>query len=760
MNIKQYIMLISITLFSCMSLHAKNIVLEFSPEDFRLNYDESGVLSVVSDNLKSFYSEEVEYALPSFMYETELVTTQVPSLRIQNYRDTTLYTSVKLGSKPMLFSVGEENDSKKNVSYANNTYCSSKSPEICKVVGYSILRNGKMRVNLVVFPFVYNEEGSLRLVTDIEIELSETMNYKNPVSRLNEDKLSKYKSLLNDYLLGESKTYESSVNKTTKDINNYLRRSASRWDYLILTSSELYDSFMVLADWKDLKGVSSIVLKVEELLEAASIMGDSPEERLKWYIMALEDMYSIQYVLLGGDETIIPVKKCYGAVTGVGGKSANDIPADLFYGCFGGSLNWDGNNNGICGELDDDVDLYANLYVTRVPVRTKADADAFVNKLLKYEQNPEIHKAILMCGGALDSSTFSSPSDADRKGRSLWGNHISKVWDGGLTRLYDTSTSFPGNADYQFNVSNFMDEFEKGYSFLDMITAGDYNYWTLEGGPFMFLHANRQANTGSTFVISASNNCNAFEKSASNLGIDQSISEFLINNPNNGVVGFLGSSRENWEYEDFSDLGPNLKYNAWFYRYLFAGANEEKNFGRIVNSAKSTVATAAYDSYGPYRWLQFALNPIGDPETPVFISTPKEFSKAGFKRLENGKIQVYSGETSCRLCIKSMEDEGKSCYKVLNNISNLGDVDMYRETSICFTKSEYIPRYFLIYNFQNQTIMNRTLKGDLVRMGSNVLSKFGKGKVSFKGSVKISSPLVEVLPGTEVPKGARVEITN
>lgn len=746
-------MLISITLFSCMSLHAKNIVLEFSPEDFRLNYDESGVLSVVSDNLKSFYSEEVEYALPSFMYETELEGHIVPSVEIKEYNGIIMNHSGVLAPKPVVSSIGEHNYIQNSLSPIVDTSNPPKTQNICKVVGYSHLRTGKTKVNLIVFPFIYDEEQSLNLLTRIDLEIEGSISQLEGLKKSQESKLTKYRSLLDAYLKGSS----TNGSRVLNSISSPFRPDANQWDYVILTSNELFPAFLPLAEWKDLKGVPTIIIPVDDLIAAA---GDAPEEALKWMLMLAYEDYSAKYALLGGDETIIPVKKCYGSVTGNGGESNSDIPSDMFYGCFGGAFNWDGNNNGISGELGDNIDLTPNLYVTRVPVSTRADVDAFVSKILKYEQNPEINHTMLMCGRALNSSSTVSPSDADQKGTNLLTNHISKLWNGKVSRLYDTSSSFAGNADYAFNVGNFMNEFEKGHSFLDIITAGGYYYWGLEKSTYLFTNIQNQKNVGSTFIISTSDNCSAFDMSTAVTGIDQPICEAIMRNPNNGVIGFLGSSRKTWEFVDSSELGPNLQYNAWFYNQLFSNTNEEKNYGKVVALAKNALASASYQGYGPYRWLQFAINPIGDPETPVFISKPKVFSNAYFKRLQNEKIHVYSGVPSSTLCVKSLEDNGKSEYTILKGISGYGNFDMYRETSLCFTKPGYIPYQFLIYNFQNQILKDRKVRGDLVRMGSNTLPKLDKRIVKFQGDVTISSPCVEILAGTEIPKGAKLTVIN
>lgn len=82
----------------------------------------------------------------------------------------------------------------------------------------------------------------------------------------------------------------------------------------------------------------------------------------------------MKYVLLGGDDTIVPKASCY---VSAGGYTENEMPTDLFFACFGGNFDWDGNKNGIYGETTDGIDMSPSIYVTRIPIRTSTDVVAF-----------------------------------------------------------------------------------------------------------------------------------------------------------------------------------------------------------------------------------------------------------------------------------------------------------------------------------------------------------------------------------------------
>ena len=92
------------------------------------------------------------------------------------------------------------------------------------------------------------------------------------------------------------------------------------------------------------------------------------------------------------------------------------IACDLYYADLDGSWNADGD--GIFGEIDDDVDLYPDVFVGRASATLTSHVEAFVSKILSYERDPEpgYHLDMLMAGEVLwtDPFTDSNRPEPDR----------------------------------------------------------------------------------------------------------------------------------------------------------------------------------------------------------------------------------------------------------------------------------------------------------------------------------------------------------
>lgn len=110
-------------------------------------------------------------------------------------------------------------------------------------------------------------------------------------------------------------------------------------EYLIITNEALKNSFEPLLKWKRTKGLYSSIITVEDIEKKYE--GDDLPLQIKNCLYDLYQNNELKYVLLGGDDTVVPVKIC------VGYKSESNlqglVPVDQYYACFGNDFYWDGN---------------------------------------------------------------------------------------------------------------------------------------------------------------------------------------------------------------------------------------------------------------------------------------------------------------------------------------------------------------------------------------------------------------------------------
>jgi hypothetical protein len=158
--------------------------------------------------------------------------------------------------------------------------------------------------------------------------------------------------------------------------------------YLIIAGADYLTTFADYAAWKEAHGVSAAVYTIEAVLGEYSSGVDDADNLRDFIIDCYQTWASsdtpLEYVLLAGDDEIIPVRGCWGR-TGVYPDDFN-MPCDLYYGCLDGD--WNANGNAYFGEVDDDPDLLPEVHVGRFPGDNAQDFANMIYKTMQYVDNP------------------------------------------------------------------------------------------------------------------------------------------------------------------------------------------------------------------------------------------------------------------------------------------------------------------------------------------------------------------------------------
>ena len=465
----------------------------------------------------------------------------------------------------------------------------------------------------------------------------------------------------------------------------------------------------------------------------------------------------LKYVLLGGDDTVVPVMRCYAKAVGV---TIDNMPTDLFYACFDNDFGWNANGNDIYGELEDNIDIAPEIFLSRAPVQNINDVNGFVNKIINYEQFISTYKwnnKLLLCGvETLQSEIIDGQliSDSQSKTEKLYQTYIKDYWNGEKVRFYDTDTDFPGGADYDCNSVHLQEQLSQGYNFVEISSHGSQEYFILEKDFYYTSKASTLYNKHPTIITTSACNTNSFDNNT-----NPCLSEAFIRNEDNGIIAYLGASREGLGNRNKNNLGISEEYDGTFYKCLFKDSKGSKNFAEVVSNTKIAFINSCNINSG-YRWIMFGLNPIGDPEMPIYTQTPNSFENITLKFDEN-KLTVDTGEEGCRICVMS-SNSGKSYYKVVSNTQTATFTGLCDgEIDICVTKEGYKPyRYISYIKFiQNETISKKiayTYKNSMV-IGSNVTNNkpFGPVKIEAGGSLKLKGCEDVTIKGDfEVKQGA------
>ena len=387
--------------------------------------------------------------------------------------------------------------------------------------------------------------------------------------------------------------------------------------YLLIGNSTTFTAFQPLLDWKTKKGIPAEAITTSFIYSNYS--GSDNQEKIKACIKDYVQNKGTVWVVLAGDDTIVPDRNCYAIVNG--DTSDSTIPTDLYYSGLD-DMNWDDDNDGIAAEIGDDtIDMGPDVFVGRLPIRTAADATAIVNKILSYEKScpaTGFAEKMLLSGMQLWNS-----GDAEAQSEDMYQYYIDPYWTPVRYRFYDTNTDFAGGASYDVSPTNMNAQLVNGYNFLHTATHGNQTIWSMEtGGSYSSSHAASATNAGKyTNIVTMACITNAFEMSYGSS--DPCLSEAFIRNPNGGAVSYIGGSRYGWGYADFTSNGPSLQYDRMFYKFLFTGqpTTYPQRLGAVYTKMKEYfIGDSSYQ--GAMRWCQFSVDLAGDPEMPLYTANP------------------------------------------------------------------------------------------------------------------------------------------
>ena len=385
--------------------------------------------------------------------------------------------------------------------------------------------------------------------------------------------------------------------------------------YLIISDPPLDTVFQRLADWKTQKGVPAQVRTVNWIL--ANYSGEDNAARIRNYIKTLPDS-NIQYVLLGGDTYMIPCRYAYAMTCSAFIWNREDsLPCDLYYADLQGDWNFDGD--GLYGEIEDSIDLYPDLLIGRAPAGSVAEAQSFVDKILTYERNPphDYLDNVLLLAEVLWTNPFTD--QAVHKNRIEAESFPTNLV---VTKLYETL----GNE----NRQAVMTAIRNGQN---LINHDGHGSTSLMGVGTGYL------NTSDLDTISNGQNCGIiFSLGCWTAAFDfECIGEGWMNNLDGGGVAFVGNSSYGWGSPGNPGFGISDIFDSRFCYSLLV----ENNYHLGDALAMCKVHFIPYSrEKNVYRWHQYQLNLLGDPEMMVWTALPESIIVAAPQSISVGSSNV------------------------------------------------------------------------------------------------------------------------
>ncbi|MFH1849105.1 MAG: C25 family cysteine peptidase [archaeon] len=383
-----------------------------------------------------------------------------------------------------------------------------------------------------------------------------------------------------------------------------IAQPSQSYEYVVITGSTLNSTFAKLVSWKNSMGLNATSVLVEDIAadpdyhcdgEFGDGCGDAEfndtQAHIRNFIKDAYASWGTSYVLLGGDDEIVPVRGTYQQC---GSYTDNSLPSDLYYGCLDGS--WNSDLDDLFGESDDgngdDVDLQAEVYVGRATVETAAEADNFINKTIEYynSENSSYIRNALLIGEELDEITWGGNS------KDIVGEMIRRY---NITRIY--------NRDSTYSESIAASYLNRGTHIANHNGHANWNTLMSMSGS----EIDELANDRFFFYYTIGCITAAFDTEKS--GSTESVAEHMIFNPT-GAFAFIGNTRYGW-YWPGSAYGPSAYFdNEFFDAVMNKGIDR---LGPALDESRKE-RLSAVGSTGSARWIYFELTLLGDPHTKLF----------------------------------------------------------------------------------------------------------------------------------------------
>ncbi len=483
---------------------------------------------------------------------------------------------------------------------------------------------GNHIVTMALYPLQYRPKSKkLFFYTDLNLQVrlknSAEVSSSTIINRRSSQTSKIYAGILNEMVENKSALLNYSSENSDYSLSFAYDESSDQYPYLIITSSELRSAFLPLLEWKLKKGIRAATVSLDSILN--NYPGrDDPEKIRNFLIDAYLD--GTIWVLLGGDEDVVPVRYAYSTNTSSPPPITKQQICDLYYSDVDGE--WDQDNDGIWGEPgDDSPDIYPDLFVGRVPCSDSGEAASFVEKILLYEKNPG--------NGLTDylTSVLWMCSDQMRDWSGGMGQHIlaSQYADSSFFQDLSTLIETPsGSAENPISPygENCIEAMNQGWGVIAVLAHGaphgfvaksnqtntDPKSWVLtitgggDGDGYLPSLSN-QGKYGIMYSIACKGSAIDVDKYPQ-MGEEPCVGEQYPFSPGSGGVAFLGYTRWGW-------VGTSYKLLQKFFASLFADS---------LDHHLGIAEALSRCSYPLYRDLNYGHNLFGDPEMPVWTEVP------------------------------------------------------------------------------------------------------------------------------------------
>ncbi|MBN1758625.1 MAG: choice-of-anchor D domain-containing protein, partial [Chitinispirillaceae bacterium] len=381
---------------------------------------------------------------------------------------------------------------------------------------------------------------------------------------------------------------------------------AGSYRYVVITSETMRDAVTdvtindLIAQRRQ-QGLTTTLMTIEQII--ADYTGVDTQEKVRNFITDAYTNWETEYVVLGGDVSIIPIRDLY--------TDGELLHSDLYYQCLDGSYNDDGDtywgepNDGIDGG---DVDMFADVNVGRISAETPEELSNAVYKILTYENDDDAESYLgsnLLLGEELGSQfgpdmfSFAYPYMCEIKNGSSAAGYTTVGFSSAPAFSVDSLYDYFGT----WQAGDLMSRINSNqFSIINHLGHANYDY------VMKMSNMDADALTNDKFLFVFTQGCFPGDMT------EDCVAEHLTTSTRHGI--FAGVFNSHYGYGDYNESIENLDspsqrihrqfWDAYFGEYTY-------NLGAILaDSHEDNIWNINADLT---RWCIYETNLFGDPFT-------------------------------------------------------------------------------------------------------------------------------------------------
>jgi hypothetical protein len=302
---------------------------------------------------------------------------------------------------------------------------------------------------------------------------------------------------------------------------------------VIVAPDSLADIYQKLADYQTRTGRSTVVRSLSTVRSLDPRSNDLAQAT-RSFLRSAYELWGTRYAILAADHDAIPMR-----IVRVLLPDVEEIPTDMYYADLDGT--WDGNGNGIYGEVADNLDMTPDLIVGRLSASTRAEATVLVDKALLYAKTPPATAKELMLAEVLFPSTWQPgqgySTDGAVNAESL---RVKAPGCAVVERRYENSTVYPGSL--PLTKANALAALAIPRHIVVHVGHGSRSQ--LSVGSEIVTASELTAVNNDSASLWISNNC-------ASAAVDYDcVAERLLRKPKGGAFAYIGATRDAWPTND------------------------------------------------------------------------------------------------------------------------------------------------------------------------------------------------------------------